>query len=146
LEPTTGVAAVTSGAEEPVVPLMSVDLLSVDVRPQGDAVVLACRGALDHFTAPRLRAAVAEARAAGSRRIVLDLSGLDFMDAGGIHLLEDARDGRLGEAEYVMVDGIDAVARPLSLIGARVLPAVLLRPRPDRRTCCAATTGHDRGR
>ena len=96
---------------------------SVEVRPDRDRVILVCRGDLDHFTADTLREAIAELVVSGWGQIVLDLSQLDFMDLGGVHLLKDARDGVLGVAEYTMIDGNAAVALPLQLTyGHRLLP------------------------
>ena len=98
--------------------------LSIDVRPDRERVILVPHGDLDHFTAPQLRAAVAEVITAGWREVVLDLRNLEFMDSGGIHLLEELRDGALGDANYRMVDGVGPVALPLRLIGApALLPA-----------------------
>jgi anti-anti-sigma factor len=86
-------------------------------------MVLVPRGALDHFTADLLRAAIVAQLADGWEDVVLDLRELDFMDAGGIHLLEDLRDGTLGAASFSMLDGVAPVALPLDLIGGpRMLP------------------------
>ena len=97
--------------------------LPIDVRPDRDRVFLVPHGDLDHFSAPELRAAIQEVAASGWTRIVLDLRQLDFMDAAGVHLLMDARDGRLGAAAFSMLDGVGPVALPLETIGGeRLLP------------------------
>ncbi len=101
--------------------MLPADDFSVDVRPDRERLVLAPRGALDRFTAPELRSAVVEAVAAGWRAIVIDLRGLEFMDAGGVHLLEQLRDGLAADAHCSMIDGVDAVAFPLELLGHRRL-------------------------
>lgn len=93
---------------------VSHDLLRIDVRPDRERVILVLQGALDHFTAPLLRAAVVEVIAVGWQDIVLDLRELRFMDSGGIHLLEELRDGAFGDARYRMVDGVGPAALPLS--------------------------------
>jgi anti-anti-sigma factor len=46
-------------------------------------------GELDLATAPVLRAELDALRDAGCRRVVLDLSSLDFMDAAGLRCLVD---------------------------------------------------------
>ena len=99
----------------------------VDVRPERERVLLVPRGELDHFPADALRSAVDEVVASGWRRVVIDLRELDFMDAGGVHLLEELRDGRHSEAEWPMVDGHAPVSLPIELIGGpRLLPVAQL--------------------
>jgi anti-anti-sigma factor len=103
---------------------MNVPALDVQTRPDRDRLVVSCHGDLDHFSSGVVRDAVAAARREGWTRIVLDFSGLDFMDSSGIRLLQDARDGALGAAEWSMVDSRPSVAFPLELVGAqRLLPA-----------------------
>lgn len=97
--------------------------LSVDIRPDQERVVLTPHGELDHFTAEDLRASLEDVVSAGWHEVVLDLRGLDFMDAGGIHLLEDIRDGKLGAADWSMLDGVGAAALPVEVLGGpRLLP------------------------
>ncbi len=96
----------------------------IDLRPDRERLVLIPHGELDHFTAATLRGAIEGAVADGWAGIVLDLRRLSFMDGGGLHVLMDARDGRLGRARFEMVDGVDAVTRPVELLGGpRLLPA-----------------------
>ncbi len=99
------------------------ELLHIDVhadRPRRAVLVL--RGELDHVTAADVRRAVEAAAADGRDEIVLDLSALSFMDAGGLKLLYGLRDGAAG-ARCSMVDGSDAAARLLQLIpGPSPLP------------------------
>jgi anti-anti-sigma factor len=92
------------------------ELLHIDVhadRPR--RAVVSLRGELDHVSAPRVRRTVAALAADGCDEIVLDLSRLSFMDAGGLKLLYALRDDAVG-ARCSMVDGSDAVARLLQLI------------------------------
>jgi anti-anti-sigma factor len=103
--------------------------LTIDVRPDRDRVFVAPRGAIDHFSALELRAVVQEMTSEGWSQVVLDLRQVDFMDAGGLHLLQDARDGRLAPARFTMVDGVGPVALPLAIIGGeRLLPAAEVAP------------------
>jgi anti-sigma B factor antagonist len=60
--------------------------LRCEVTPERDLVRVRPVGALDAATAPVLRAEVDELRAAGFRHVLLDLSGLEFMDSSGVHL------------------------------------------------------------
>jgi anti-anti-sigma factor len=100
------------------------ELLTVDVRPERERIILAPHGELDHFSAPLLRASIYETLALGWDDVVLDLRKLTFMDSGGVHLLEDLRDGVLGRARFSMIDGTGPAALPLQLIGGpRLLPS-----------------------
>lgn len=79
------------------------------IRPTGD---------LDMSTAPALHTHLAQARAAGFKRLVVDLSGLDFMDSTGLTLLtrwslESADDG----FKLALVPGEDRVQRLFELTG-----------------------------
>jgi anti-anti-sigma factor len=92
------------------------ELLHIDVhadRPRHAVVSL--RGELDHVSAPRVRRTVEALASDGRDEIVLDLSTLSFMDAGGLKLLYGLRDEAVG-ARCSIVDGSDAVARLLQLI------------------------------
>lgn len=89
---------------------------SVSTTRDGDRLVVSACGSLDHFSVVELRAAISRAVGEGWTRIVLDLSRLDFMGSAGVHLIRDADAGRLGSAEFTMVDGSPGVARPLVLL------------------------------
>ncbi len=84
------------------------------------------RGSLDVAAAPVLDAQLRELRDAGFRRLVVDLSGLAFMDSSGLRLLlgwndEAGRDG----FELAVVPGPPAVQRVFELTGAtELLPFV----------------------
>ncbi len=92
------------------------ELLQIDVHSDSPRrAVVSLRGELDHVSAPRVRRTVAALAADGCDEIVLDLSRLSFMDAGGLKLLYALRDDAVG-ARCSMVDGSDAVARLLQLI------------------------------
>lgn len=53
----------------------------------GAAVVVAPVGRLDHSSAPVLQSALAALDAAGDRRIVLDLGGVDYISSAGLAVL-----------------------------------------------------------
>lgn len=65
--------------------------LTVDVRHQGDSAVIAPRGELDHHTADVLRVPLDTCVDEGSKRLVVDCSGLDFCDSTGLNVLLGAR-------------------------------------------------------
>ena len=70
-------------------------LLSVEVRPDRDAVIVAPRGELDLSTVALVEREVRELQERGFARVVLDLRGLTFIDSTGLRLLirldDDAR-------------------------------------------------------
>ncbi len=103
---------------------MDHELLTVNVHPDRERIILAPHGALDHFSAPLLRATISETVALGWYEIVLDLRKLTFMDSGGVHLLRDLRDGVFGNARFTMIDGTGPAALPLQMLGSpRLLPS-----------------------
>lgn len=64
--------------------------LSVDTIRHGDRSVIAPVGDLDLSSAATLEAEVHAAEATGVERIIIDLSGLTFMDSTGLRLLLQA--------------------------------------------------------
>jgi anti-sigma B factor antagonist len=61
--------------------------LSIEDRAIGEGTVLSVRGELDLYTAPALRDRVLAASDEGQRRIVIDLSGVPFMDSSGLGVI-----------------------------------------------------------
>jgi anti-anti-sigma factor len=81
-----------------------VEPFTCNVTSVGDDVVIAPRGELDMATVGAVDAELRRARDAGVHGIVLDLSGLSFMDSSGLHLVtrwvnESSRDGFAFELE-----------------------------------------------
>ena len=62
-------------------------MTSIDVRAAEGGVVLAPSGRLTVVTAPQLREAVANQLVSGQKLIVVDLSGIDFVDSSGLGAL-----------------------------------------------------------
>jgi anti-sigma B factor antagonist len=92
--------------------------LTVETSADADAVRVAARGELDLLTAARLERALEEAESSlGARRLVLDYSGLEFMDSTGLQVLLDA-DVRAAEAgwELVVAVGESEARRVLELV------------------------------
>ena len=75
--------------------------LRIEVSDRGDKVVLVLQGELDPHTAPRLSDAIADATDESTSTLVLDVSGLAFIDSSGLRVLIAAhkdmqgRSGRL---------------------------------------------------
>src|SRR5256885_8924798 len=61
--------------------------LSIETEKVGDVVVLHVAGEVDVFTAPQLREALVGAIEEGSRDVVVDLQGVDFLDSTGLGVL-----------------------------------------------------------
>lgn len=59
----------------------------IQVTNVGDVSVVAFSGRLDMVSAPRLRAQLAELAAAGRARLVVELSGVPFIDSSGLGAL-----------------------------------------------------------
>ena len=76
-------------------------LFALEVSPHGRWTVLAVTGELELATAPRLRQAVVSLVGEGRVDIVVDLSGVDFLDSVGLGVIVSAlkrvrgRDGQL---------------------------------------------------
>ena len=61
--------------------------LGLDVTDHDGTTVLAVRGEVDVYTAPRLREKLVELVAQGKYRIVVDLEAVDFLDSTGLGVL-----------------------------------------------------------
>lgn len=79
-----------AGRAQKVGPTVPGELL-VKVEHDTEASVLVLYGELDIASAPRLDQALIEAESR-ERRIVVDLSGLQFMDSAGLHALLGANE------------------------------------------------------
>jgi anti-sigma B factor antagonist len=89
-----------------------------EMSPDGDSVRLRPIGELDLVTAPIFETRLNEARAAGYRRILLDLRGLLFIDSTGLHVIlhydaEARRDG----FSLALIPGSPAVQRVFEISG-----------------------------
>ena len=97
------------------------DPLLIDARDTGGIHVLALSGELDLESAPVLASRIDRARGSGVRRVLVDLSRLDFCDSTGLRALIGAEQelriagGRL----TVVCPGGGQVARLLDLTGPR---------------------------
>jgi anti-sigma B factor antagonist len=68
------------------------DQLVITRRREGEARVLALHGELDLASAPLLERALEDAENGGDRHLVVDLGGLEFVDARGLRVLLAARE------------------------------------------------------
>jgi anti-sigma B factor antagonist len=62
----------------------SIGRLTIQASVHGDRHVVVLNGELDIGSAPMLEGTVAEACAAGAKQLVLDMSGVEFIDSSGL--------------------------------------------------------------
>ena len=89
-------------------------------------VVVAVAGELDAVTVPQFRDELMQQVPAARRRVVVDLSGLRFMDTSAIHVLVSVNNRVMAGGGLLVLAGAQpVVARVLSLAGAdEVMPVV----------------------
>ena len=89
-------------------------------------VVLRMTGELDAFSAVKIEEQVASSVVAGSRKLVLDLAELEFIDSSGIRLLMQVISRKTPETEAILVYPQPGPARrALDIVGiGRVIRAV----------------------
>lgn len=89
-------------------------LLSATLRrPQSETVVCTVVGEIDMLTAPLLADRVHTALSGEPAHLVVDLSGVTFMGAAALHVLDQARDEQEASHRIALVVSRRAVARPL---------------------------------
>ncbi|GAA2390950.1 hypothetical protein GCM10010420_13670 [Streptomyces glaucosporus] len=107
------------------------ETLSVEVRPlSGGRLLLVLVGELDHHSADLVTGEVRSALEAGAAAVLLDLSGVSFIDSTGVtRLLLAHRTARAAGGRLALIAPSGPVRRLLSLTGIdRVLAC---HPTPD---------------
>jgi anti-sigma B factor antagonist len=90
--------------------------LVIDSRREGDTLVLSLRGELDLTSAPVFDRELEQVAADSPTRLVIDLSGLDFMDSTGLRALLQARERAMANRhELALRRGPRQVQRVLEL-------------------------------
>ncbi len=119
---------------------MAHDELTIDIKKdrEGDALVFRLRGSFDIATAPSVRAALMDAANEGKHDLIVDLSGVEFLDSTGLGALigshrRASENG--GHVTLVVADG--PISRLLNITG-------LLRVFPVYRTMADALAGRER--
>ncbi|MBV2364301.1 STAS domain-containing protein [Streptomonospora sp. NEAU-YY374] len=64
--------------------------LKISSQSQGDCAVVTVRGEIDLYTAPQLQSGLLNALEDGARRLVIDMSGVEFCDSTGMSVLLSA--------------------------------------------------------
>ena len=106
------------------------EFFDCEIEPQRDTMHARLSGSLDIATSPRLRAQLAELR--GFKRLVVDLSRLDFMDSSGLRLLlELDAEARQDGFALQVVPGPPAIQRVFEITGTLQHLAFVERGSPD---------------
>ena len=97
-------------------PMAAEGNLSIDVRRQGERVVLRLDGELDLASVPQLERAVENATLDNPAETVLDLRGLEFIDSTGLRaiLAQDKRAQERG-GTFALVRGSQQVQRLMNM-------------------------------
>lgn len=61
--------------------------LGLDVTERNGKAILAVKGEVDVYTAPRLRERLVDLVSQGQHQVVVDLEGVDFLDSTGLGVL-----------------------------------------------------------
>jgi anti-sigma B factor antagonist len=90
--------------------------LQIEASTRADTVLLSLRGELDLTSAPVFDRELRAAEATNPRRVVIDLSGLEFMDSTGLRALLLARERAQSDGhELALRRGPRQVQRVLEL-------------------------------
>ena len=94
------------------------ELLEIAVTERSGWSVVTASGQLDVATAPRLRETLQAQQHAPTRRLVLDLSGIEFLDSFGLGVLVGGlRRARSGGGALVLVGVRPRIAQVLAVTG-----------------------------
>ena len=99
---------------------MASESLSISSERRGTAHHIAPSGELDIATAQMLEQELMAAEASDVQTIVLDLSGVTFIDSTGLRVVLDFNDRWGGERDRLrVIAGSPAVERLLDIVGLR---------------------------
>jgi anti-sigma B factor antagonist len=107
-----------------------VDLLTTEITPDGAWTRVRVTGQLDIATAPMLDQRLVEVQVDAAQRILIDLDGVEFVDALGLGVLLAAyRRAQLTGGQVVVVCGTPRLRTVLDQAGlTRILTIVADRP------------------
>jgi anti-sigma B factor antagonist len=92
--------------------------LQVSMARRDDACVVAVSGEVDIYTSPQLKAALTGPETEGCARVVVDLSGVGFIDSSGLGVLVGAlRRAREAGFELMLVSSQPTFKRILRITG-----------------------------
>jgi anti-sigma B factor antagonist len=92
--------------------------LSLRATTDSPATVLAVSGEVDAYSAPALRERISEILADGSRHLVVDLNGVEFIDSTGLGaLVGGLKEARAAGGRLDLVCSVDRVIKLLRITG-----------------------------
>lgn len=90
----------------------------VAVVKDGERTTVTLSGEMDLATAPQLEGAITQACHEGARQLVVDLSGLEFIDASGLHAIVVAREQcTRNDCDFCLVPGRKHLQRLFKISG-----------------------------
>lgn len=114
--------------------------LDLQISYRLGAPLVYVRGELDHQTAPQLRAVIDEETGPRPPAVILDLSGVSYMDSGGLSLLFDTLTRLKGSSWLMVVGASSPVARLMEITG--LVDQAGFRVLPDLAAARAALGGN----
>ncbi|WP_343233674.1 STAS domain-containing protein [Streptomonospora sp. PA3] len=92
--------------------------LKISSQSQGDCAVVAVRGEIDLYTAPQLQSGLVNALEDGARRLMVDMSQVEFCDSTGMSVLLSAmKRARTKEGDLALVAPKPGVRKVLEVTG-----------------------------
>jgi anti-anti-sigma factor len=129
-------------------PQASSSPLDIMVVEQGTTTTISLHGECDLAQQPAMRTAINDMLERFPECVVLDLSGLDFIDAAGMHgVIELHKRSKQQRARLVIIPGSRRVQRTFELVGlSELLPFLSHDPgaraaKPRNARPCAAGSG-----
>jgi anti-anti-sigma factor len=110
--------------------------LDLQVSYRLGAPLVYIKGELDHQTAPQLWAIIDEESAAAPQAVLLEMSGLSYMDSGGLSLMFDTLNRMKGKGWLGVVGAMGPVSRLMEITGLTDHPGI--RILPDLKAAAAA--------
>jgi anti-anti-sigma factor len=94
------------------------DLVQLEIEERGEVVIARVTGELDLAGAPSTGEAIGEAVPTSARALVVDFTGLEFIDSSGIAMLFNLARRLGGRRQQLLVVAVDGkpVARVLEIV------------------------------
>lgn len=96
--------------------------MQVTMREEGDAAVAMISGEIDHHTAQKIRTEIDDSILEGGKtRLILDFSGVTFMDSSGVGLILGRRRLMEGLGGSLVVRSVpQSMRRLMAVAGIRI--------------------------
>jgi anti-sigma B factor antagonist len=102
--------------------------LDLQISYRLGAPLVYVKGELDHQTSPQLRAVIDEESATNPQALILEMSGVSYMDSGGLSLMFDTLTRLRGNGWLGVVNPTSPVARLMEITGLTDQPDFRLLP------------------